>query len=159
MQSSGVVSVVDALPSEFYDLLLNALQMDRLACRGLDKIGIHSEEERVLKYFDCNYSAYDGHSDVTTSGALGPREFVTCANRGGCKAEGLLCQFPGRLTKRQFEVAHRIALGQMDAQICIELSIAQDTLRNHKKTIELKTSSAGKVAIGVWAAMNKVLAK
>lgn len=149
--SSGDFTIIEVLPVEFTTLLTSELVGDKSAQKGLDKLGIHDQQKRVAKFYSCNYSASDEFPDIDLNGKLGPREFVRCLERENCPAEGNLCKFPAGLSKREMQIARRIALGQMDAQICYELEISQNTLRNHKNNIERKIGATGKIAIGVWA--------
>ncbi|WP_285055185.1 response regulator transcription factor [Pedobacter ginsengisoli] len=156
--SNGITENIEVLPVNFYNLLLTDLNNDPQAKRGLDRLNIKGEANRVNKHYDCNYSMFDGSSDVSACGSsLGPKEYGPCPKRETCKAHGLLCKIPGGLTVRQVQIAIRIALGQSDYQICLELFISQDTLRSHKNNIEEKIGAKGKVAIGVWAVKNKLI--
>lgn len=155
--TNGSFTPIVQLPAKFYSLLQEQLHSDKTAQRGLDKLGITDPEERIVKFYKCNYSESDEHPDINEKGKLGPREFVKCFERTDCIAQNELCRFPAGLSKREMQVARRIALGQMDAQICYELEITQNTLRNHKNNIEQKIGATGKVAIGVWAVKNNIV--
>jgi DNA-binding CsgD family transcriptional regulator len=155
--TEGMATVLDEFPADYYLLLKEALTTDKNVEKGLSKLGITVESEQVYKFWDCNYSSFDHTCDVMRCGNLGNREFVECDKRESCSAEGLLCTIPNGLSIRQAQVAKRIALGQMDAQICAELGIKQPTLTNHKNNIETKIGSTGKIAIGVWAVKNKLV--
>jgi len=155
--TNGSSLKIDSLP----DLLITALSVelkdDLPAQRGLDKLGIVDPDERLLKFFDCNFSSFDRYPDLDLNGNLGKREFIKCCDRGICPAEGEACRFPNKLSKKEADVARCIALGYTDAQICYELDIAQDTLRNHKNSIERKINMKGKPAIAAWAVKNKII--
>ncbi len=155
--TAGAIVPMQELPSDFYNLLKEAVYSDKKVVQGFKMIGITSEKEMVYKFYDCNYSSFDNSCDVLQCGNLGPREFVDCGQKATCKALGYACTIPGGLSRRQLEIAKRIAYGQMDDQISAELGITQSTLRNHKNNIELKIGSTGKIAIGVWAVQNKIV--
>lgn len=147
---NGSVNHVQLLPYHFTLLLKQKLSADKPAQKGLDILGITNEPDRVQKYYDCNYSAFDKHPDICLQGMLGPVEYVSCLYRGSCEAESKLCKNPCGLSNREMEIAKRISLGQQDMQITMELFIAQDTLRNHKNNIETKIGKKGKPAIAAW---------
>lgn len=155
--TEGEFTIIKGLPAHFYNLLKKELSTDILAQRGLNKLDIHIESERIQKFYLCNYSASDEHPDIDANGNIGKREFVKCCNRGKCPAEGTTCRFPNNLSKKEIDVSRLIALGYSDAQICYELDIAQDTLRNHKNHIEIKIGLKGKPAIAAWTVKNEII--
>lgn len=149
--SDGQVTYIEVLPDYFKMLLADKLSIDKVAQKGLDLMEIDDHDRRIEAYFNCNYSSYDGTADVTPSGKLGLPEFVPCPSRETCKGEGLCCKFPYNLSRVQVKVAKRVGRGMMDAEICHELGITQNTLRNHKNAIEIKIGMTGKIAIAVFA--------
>jgi len=155
--TNGISKQITSFPFAFENLLKTELSADKNATRSLNKLNILGESERITKFYDCNYSRYDGNADVTLSGTLGSREFVPCTYREICPYEGLLCKFPKGLTKREAQVARRVALSLSDEEMCSTLFISQHTLRNHKNKIEYKIGQKGKVAIGVWASKNGLI--
>lgn len=155
--TNGQATEISSLPESLKIPLKAELKKDYQAQKGLNKLGIHDEEERLLKFFDCNFSLFDSIPDVDLSGNLGKREFIKCCNRGICIAEGETCRFPNGLTKKESNVAKCIALGFTDAQICYDLDISQNTLRNHKNSIERKIGQKGKPAIATWATQNNLV--
>src|SRR5690349_5939643 len=48
---------------------------------------------------------------------------------------------PAALTPRECEILHRIALGDVSAEICAELHIAPDTVRAHVRNAMAKTGA------------------
>lgn len=155
--TNGQASEISNLPDSLKVPLKAELDNDLQAQKGLDRLGIHNDEDRLLKFFDCNYSLFDSIPDIDLSGNLGKREFISCCDRGICLAEGETCRFPNGLSKKESRVAKCIALGFTDAQICYDLDIAQDTLRNHKNNIERKIDQKGKPAIASWATQNNFI--
>lgn len=147
---NGKITVIDHLPNDFYNLILSELKTDKSANKSLTKLGLTKEQDRVEKFFDCNYSAFGGDADVTTCGKLGDREVVKCDKRDICPHEGKLCRLPNQVTKREAQVARAITKALMDAEITSTLFISQNTLRNHKNNIEAKIGQTGKIAIAVW---------
>lgn len=154
---AGTVSEIDSIPADLCNQISKVLESDNLAKIGFNRLNIQDHQEKVNKFFDCNYSAFDSESDVSDEGLIGGFEFIDCKNRGNCLAEGFICKFPFQLTKKQVEVAQRIALGQQDNQICYELDITQNTLRKHKNSIELKIGEYGKPAIAAFAVRKKLI--
>jgi DNA-binding CsgD family transcriptional regulator len=153
--SNGITEVLEKFPEEFYNLLLKDIESDTDTKRGLLKLGISTDQEMVRKHYQCNYSHFYGNSDLSACGTkLGCREYGHCSQRSACEAHGLLCKIPNNLTKRQVEICQRIAIGEMDAKICSELFISQETLRSHKNNIEDKIGGRGKVNIAVWSVKN-----
>lgn len=157
VQSNGLVKAINRLPDEFCQLISKEIEKDRLAQRGFKNLEISDEYSKIHMFYHCNYSKYDGVADISSTGILGPREYISCSKRGKCIAEGHICNFPGGLTKRQIEISKMIARGFSDAQICSDLFIEQNTLRAHKNNIERKIGMTGKVSIGVWATRKKII--
>jgi DNA-binding CsgD family transcriptional regulator len=156
--SNGVTKQIDKLSGSFYDLLRHEALSDPRCKKGFEKLGITKEDDQVIQFYECNYSHFDGTSDLSECQTkLGPREYGPCIHRATCTAHGYLCQIPAGLTVRQASIAKRIALNQNDATICAELFISQDTLRSHKNNIEAKIGNKGKISIAGWAIKNKLL--
>lgn len=156
--SKGVTIPISELPGQFLQLLKERLAGDSKANRGLDKLGIKDPAARIDKFYECNYSAYDGNPDLSACGTvLGTPEYVPCKFRDTCKAQGLLCKIPGDLTPRQVKILKRIAHGEGDDQICMEMFISQSTLRSHKNSIETKIGYKGKILMAVWAIHNRII--
>jgi len=155
---NGMTEKSDFLSHKFTALLAEAIEADKDAKRSLTKMGINDPQARIRKFYQCNYSAFDKHPDITKDGQLGPREYVPCSLReGGCSFENKLCRNPQNLTNREMQVAKRIARGNYDMEICSELSISENTLRNHKNNIEEKIERKGKSAIANWIGENNLL--
>jgi DNA-binding CsgD family transcriptional regulator len=154
---NGLAKKTNSLSQLFTQLLKEELDNDPQAQKSLTKLGIIEPAARIRKFYDCNYSAFDLNPDITKDGKLGPREYVPCILReGGCKFENKLCRNPLSLTNREMQIAKRIALGHMDTQICYELFISENTLRNHKNRIEFKIGRKGKPAIASWVEKNNL---
>lgn len=148
---NGLSESIHILSHNFTVLLADELRKDLKAQKSLTKLGLTKESDRIQKFYECNYSAFDAHPDITEDGELGPREYVQCAMReGACPFENKLCRNPMNLTNRETQVAKRIARGHMDIEICSELFMSGHTLRNHKNKIESKIGRKGKPAIASW---------
>lgn len=153
----GSVEEFKAIPSDLSQLIRDLIQSDKLVQIGLDRLGILSESEQVAKVYKCNYSACDNFPDITAAGHLGPREYVSCPNRGNCQAEGMLCALPFGFTKRQRDVVREIGMGLLDKEICDKLGISQDTLRNHKDSAAAKAGIERKTSLGIIAHQYKLI--
>jgi DNA-binding CsgD family transcriptional regulator len=155
---NGMTEKSNILSQTFSRLLEKELDSDLKAQKSLTQMGITEKLARVKKFYDCNYSAFDNHPDITKDGALGPREYVKCGLREGiCAYENKLCRNPMSLSNRETQIGKRIALGDGDTKICIELFISENTLRNHKNSIEFKIDRKGKTAIAGWFIENKIV--
>jgi DNA-binding CsgD family transcriptional regulator len=152
---NGTSEVIHTLSQKFTALLSEELSRDIKAQRSLDKLGIKDQSARIQKFFECNYSAFDKHPDITEDGKLGRREYVQCGQREGiCPYENKLCRNPLGLTNRETQIAKRIARGDQYTQIAVELFISSHTLRNHKDSIEAKINRKGNPAIASWVQDN-----
>lgn len=147
----GVVVKIPSLCSSFKDLISQRLAAMPLAVNKLAEMGFTSHDERILKYYDCNYSDADEQPDVLANGTLGPREFKKCKNRGNCIGEGVVCTNPYLLTIKETQVLKYIGLGLLDKEICDVLNIAKDTLRSHKDHISIKTNCSRKAQLSIIA--------
>jgi DNA-binding CsgD family transcriptional regulator len=149
--SNGALKSSDGLCATFIGILAVALATDADANKGLDLLNITSQEDRIAKFYHCNYSAADDHPDVYENGTLGPREFVKCAERGNCLAECLLCKPPHGETKKELRVLEQIGAGKVDKEICDALCITQNTLRTHKDHISAKADLNRKPQLALLA--------
>jgi DNA-binding CsgD family transcriptional regulator len=151
---AGGLNKVDKLPEIFTNLLSEELRSDSDANKWLTKLGFISTNDRIEKFYRCNYGASDSIPDICIEGKLGAREYVSCQERGSCPAEGFICKFPCGLSKLQIEISIAIASGKTDDQITYEKGISTNTIRYHKNRIEQKIEMLGKPAIAAWAARN-----
>lgn len=151
LADAGQVKSLPALCTSFTSLLSNQLYAQPLAVKKLNEMGFTTHEEKIIKYFDCNYSEADDQPDVLACGSLGPREFKRCPNRGNCLGENVVCATPYLLTIKEVQVLKYIGLGLLDKEICEVLAIAKDTLRCHKDHISVKTNSSRKAQLAIIA--------
>lgn len=152
LAQNGVVSNEQEITNRFSQLLWLAIQANPQVQKGLNILGISNKKEQIFKYFQCNYADADGNADLTACGTLGEREFVRCQKRcGNCMAEGLLCKIPYGISTRELQVLKLIGKGLLDKEICDQLNIAQDTLRNHKDSISRKAGCSRKAQLSILA--------
>lgn len=154
---AGTVQEASVLPEQFKHLIQLEIRSNPNIRLGLFRLGIEDEDSSITKVYKCNYSACDNHPDIDANGNLGPREYVSCVERGQCPAEGLLCKIPFGLTKRQRDVVREIGRGLLDKEICDKLSISQDTLRNHKDQAAAKAGIERKTSLAVIAHQYRIV--
>jgi len=145
--SSGTVEIAQTLYKPFYNLIHQEITRNKSISKCLDLLGLDQEEQRVMKYYDCNYSGFDNNPDMIDHYTLGEREYVPCEFRETCEHEGILCKLPYNLTVKNGRVLKRIALGHLDKEICDELYMSPSALRYHKDIISNKTNTNRKPAL------------
>lgn len=145
--ANGSVNKEQQLFEPFYRLLLKEINNNEPISDCLNELGLFSERERVHKYYECNYSAFDNMPDMIDEQTIGEREYVNCPIRERCPHEGILCVIRYGLTAKEGHVLKRIALGLLDKEICSDLNMSQSNLRYYKDTISLKTSTNRKPAL------------
>lgn len=151
--------------AEFPIKLRKALQKiydhNSVAQKAMQDWGVQ-EDDQLERFTFCMYGGYDHIADFTEQEKFSNPEYHNhCGLRGNCKFEGKCCTglnvANGRLTPREIEVAGLIGKCYSDKAICMEIEIAQDTLRNHKNSIERKAGVYGKVGIAVMAHKNNLV--
>ena len=151
LANGGKVNAMVTLCYSFKNLLSLQLFSQPLVVKKLTDMGFNTSEEKINKYFNCNYADADEQPDVTACGKLGPREFIRCSNRGNCPGENVVCSNPYFLTIKEVQVLKYIGLGLLDKEICSVLAIAKDTLRCHKDHISIKTNTSRKAQLSIIA--------
>lgn len=148
-------------PEDLRNELADKYENHPTAKKSLQEWGIAPEDQ--LEHFTfCMYAGFDHVADFHEEHGMGAPEYHNhCGKRGDCKYEnkccsGLVVQH-GKLTPREIEVAGLIGKCYSDKLICFELEISQDTLRNHKNSIERKAGVFGKVGIAIIAHKYKLI--
>jgi len=145
--------------SEFPAWIIETIKDDMFnhpkALKALVAWDITDQDEQIRQYICCRFGGYDNNPDISVDGQVSPAEYVQCGRRGKCAHEGKLCVSivldNGVLTKREVEVLVMIGQAKQDKEICSDLAIEQNTLRNHKNSIEEKAGVQGKVAMAILA--------
>lgn len=145
--ASGNVIKSQELHRPFYELLVKEIATNKAVGKCLDNLDLKTEEQRVLQYYQCNYSVFDNNPDLIDDKTLGEREYVMCPLREKCPHEGVLCVLPFGLTPREGHVLKRIALGLLDKEICPQLFMSPSNLRYYKDNISIKTNTNRKPAL------------
>lgn len=149
--AAGMVTCMHDFPVNFKIAAWSFIKSENKISATLVMLGFTSKKSQIKKFYDCNFSEADGTPDVLPDGTLGQREFVNCPNRGNCSGEGILCIIPYGMSKREIQVVRLIGNGLLDKEICDQLGIANDTLRNHKDSICRKAGIERKSSIAVLA--------
>lgn len=151
---NGVTYAANDLPEAVKDILYQEIERDAEVRKELE-IMQPEKDKQLGQFIRCRYPRFDGSPDIDLTGQLGAPEYGYCCKRGMCRAEGILCTpvqlCNGALTKRETQVLRLIGAGLMDKEICSELFIAKDTLRNHKDSISRKAGVERKAALAVVA--------
>lgn len=126
---------------------------DQVALSELAKMDGLTPELYEYKFCWCRFGGLDDKPDVDSDGNVYQSEYVECALRGQCKAEGKLCLAlkcsNGILTKREMEVLKHVRLE--DKLIAEKLQIKVDTVISHLINIREKTGLANKAQLAVFA--------
>jgi DNA-binding CsgD family transcriptional regulator len=157
----GSVLSFDQFPTEVLETVESDMLANPKAMKALADWNITDQNNQIKQYITCRFGGFDNSPDICTDGNIKPAEYVNCGRRGQCAYEGKLCASiqleNGVLTKREIDVLKLIGLGLLDKEITDLLSIAQDTLRNHKDNISQKAGISRKAALSVLAYRLKLI--
>lgn len=142
------------LPRLVLDDFKNECFNDDKAMQLFDKQGVDDPKDRLFIYVKCKYGALDGEADWTLEGLL-QGEYWNCKCNGNCALKSYFRQgleaTNGKLSDREVKVIREIATGKADKIIASDLFISENTLNNHKKSIQRKTGCTNKVEIANYA--------
>ena len=154
LHNGQLLKYVD-FPSWIIETIQEDIYKNPKALKALVDWDISDEDEKIRQYICCRFGGFDNNPDIDVNGVVSPAEYVQCGRRGKCAYEGKLCVSivleNGILTKREIEVLVMIGQAKQDKEICSDLAIEQNTLRNHKNNIEEKAGVQGKVAMAILA--------
>lgn len=157
----GIKLTYDQFPEPLYAKIDFTISTRPKAIWSLNHIGLTDIHSRRRQFIRCNNSSFDYVPDVCTDLPTLNTEYVPCNIRGKCRYEGKLCQgvfvMNGKLTLRELRVMALIRIGLYDKEICDKLSIAPDTLKSHKKSIQRKLGVERKSAIANSAAFMQII--
>jgi len=149
----GALTQLEDLPE--YALRIVDDHINHKAAAALDNMGISDVMERRKQFLKCNCGSFDFTPDIVAGSGVLNMEYVDCSIRHVCNYNGLLCQpitINGhRVTMTELKVASFIRKGLYDKEICGEMNIEQDTLRTHKKRIQIKLGANRKTQIATQA--------
>ncbi len=140
----GAATPVDQLPVLIIKRIAEQLEADKAASNALNQLQIFDYMQRIETFIACRFGGFDSEPDQVGS-TLSKGEYWDCGLRGKCKHEGKLCSPPAKLTAREIEVIKLISTGAQDKQIADKLKISIRTLPVHKRNIQYKTNTKGKL--------------
>ncbi|WP_407427663.1 response regulator transcription factor [Arcticibacter sp.] len=145
---NGVVYAFNEIPKLFMNIVLRDMMANRMALSAMKTAGINDVEAQLKYYIGELYGAFDNKADISADGILQPHEFVYTRTR---KLKRTIELKHGSLTAREIEVLTEIGLGKLDKEICEELCISNNTLRNHKDNISEKAGTERKGPLSTLA--------
>lgn len=154
LYNSQVYKFAD-LPSHIIELVEAEMLAHPKAMKALADWDITDQNEQIRQFIACRFGGFDYQADISADGKIQPAEYIDCGRRGSCAYEGKLCTSlqlaNGIVTRREIEVLKMIGQSYLDKEICDQLHISQDTLRNHKDSISQKAGVERKTALGILA--------
>ncbi|WP_162343193.1 response regulator transcription factor [Cyclobacterium salsum] len=137
-------------PNWLKESILQDMQKHPSAVQALVDADFVTEEEMVVQYIKCRYSALDNQPDMI-EGRLQDTEYVDCSLRGSCPFEGRLCELLaaryGILTPREIEVLKLIPEGLLDKEIADKMGISVLTVGVYMKNLREKTGYKNKAEL------------
>ncbi|MBS7565120.1 response regulator transcription factor [Mucilaginibacter sp. Bleaf8] len=147
----GHKTTLEHLPKHLLVVIDNS--MNQIHHEALNELKISDPMHRRHKFLMCNNSNFDLTADIKAGRETLQMEYVTCEHRGKCFVEGRLCQSliinEHKIRLSELRVISQIRKGFSDKEICSNLNIALDTLRSHKKSIQLKLNAPRKADIAM----------
>lgn len=131
---SGVVKTFFELPKQFRLILNDKMHSNPSTILALEMAGFRTNETKLEKYAECNYSGFDFVADFK-EGYLSEAEYHECGFRGNCVMEGIVCGFfkvNGNIIT-PFEISMIKLLATED-----KISLIQEKLKVSKNTLDLK---------------------
>lgn len=156
----GMMAFVDgemvkwkSLPQRIMDLVREDLERHPEALIQLAHL---SADEQLQTFARCKFGALGmGEPDITCTGVSNAEHWCDCDD---CPLKSVmrnsLAVANGVLTRREIQVASRIARGLFGKEICAELQISESTLNTHKHNIFKKTGTTSGIELANWA--NKI---
>ena len=154
-QTKGRTYSFDEMPADILQIVEDDMLANPKALKALADWDITDQNEQMRQYIACRFGGYDYQADISPEGGIQPAEYVDCGRRGSCAYEGKLCTsllLPnGIATRREIEVLKLIGQSFLDKEICDQLNISQDTLRNHKDNLSQKAGVERKPSLAILA--------
>ena len=154
---NGSTTDFESAPLEVLDILNADLERNPLAETALDLLGIHDPIERLRKYAECRYGAYDETPDFLNGKPQPNDEVIICQLRSQCPANGKLCvdrprlENLERLSQREIEVVKYLGDGLTTQQIADKMFVCDAAIRQHIMKLKHKLDIATHAGLGVWA--------
>jgi hypothetical protein len=119
-----------------------------------------NEAKKLERFSMCQYGAINHEADIDEAGNLSAPEYVPCSQRGLCPVEGIGCAnilvaegvF---LTKCETAVFIRVKLP--DKLIADELGISIFTVKEHFKSIRIKSGLLNKIEMSAYATQRGII--
>ncbi len=150
--TQSVAARVKTVPAWIREILIDDMANFPEKVEALVDLGIEGEGEQLEMYSGCLAGVLN-HSPDIVAGKFMHTEYVPCARRGSCIAEGRLCNAlcvganNEYLTRREIEVLVLIATGLQNKEIADQLKISQETVKVHVKHIHAKAGLNNRVEL------------
>lgn len=151
----GIRYSFNKIPAHIIEVVENDMMANPKALKALADWDITDQNEQIRQYIACRFGGFDYQADISADGLIQPAEYIDCGRRGSCAYEGKLCTslllVNGIATRREIEVLKMIGKSFLDKEICDQLNISQDTLRNHKDSLSQKAGVERKPSLAILA--------
>ncbi len=119
-----------------------------------------NESKKLERFSMCQYGAINHEPDIDENGNLSEPEYVPCSQRGLCPVEGVGCASilvaeGVFLTKSETAVLLRVELP--DKLIADELGISIHTVKEHFKSIRIKSGLLSKIEMSAYATKRGII--
>lgn len=135
---SGTVKSFFELPQQFISVLTQKMHSNPSTILALDLAGYKTNESKLEKFAECNYSGFDFVADFK-EGNLSQSEFHECGYRGQCPMEGIVCGFfkakGNIITPFEIQMIHLLATEDTLPVIAEKLKVCMTTLEVKKQKL------------------------
>lgn len=132
----GSVKSIFELPQEFLFVLNEKMNSSPSTVLALDLAGFKTNETKLEKFAECNYSSFDFVADFK-EGNLSEAEYHECGFRDNCPMEGIVCGFfkvNGKIiTPFEIKMIHLLATEDKLPVIAEKLHVCMNTFEVKKK--------------------------
>jgi DNA-binding CsgD family transcriptional regulator len=147
--NNGKRSDYKDLPEEKRAIFRSEMKEGIRVMESLHNMGYTDLQEMEMVFVGCRYGALNSTPDL--AGSKTSADAPICDKLTSCPGFGFVCRIPGRLTRREYEIAGYIAKGKFDKEICEIMNITLPTLRTYFGRIHEKLQLNNRVEIALWA--------
>lgn len=148
------------LPRERRKVIHQKMKSQPAVERAMEVLVGKNEKIKLERFSMCQYGAINDQADIDGHGNISAPEYVPCDQRGECPVEGIGCSnilvadgiF---LTKSETAVFIRVKLP--DKLIADELNISTYTVKEHFKSIRIKSGLLNKIEISAYATQRGII--
>lgn len=148
------------LPRERRKVIHHKMKSQPIVEKAMEVLVGTCEKKKLERFSMCQYGAINDQADIDEFGNASAPEYVPCDKRGNCPVEGIGCAnilvsegiF---LTKCETAVFIRVKLP--DKLIAYELKISTYTVKEHFKSIRVKSGLLNKIEMSAYATQRGII--